>query len=241
MKGEECFRCRGNHFQTQCHFKNAKCHNCGIVGHISRKCLKSNEKDVKKHLQNFIRLLEEETVVNKNEKFDDLYLIYWNANEIYRLVLTDVILNGHSIEPQLDTDSFLTVLDTKTFGIIRNGPKEMKMTDSSVKFKTYSGKTIKTLGKALIPVRYKSQIFMLLLYVIEWEKPNLLGRDWLSNLQLNWNDLFSIKEKQNQNLENLLDKLRETILNEMRTMENEKAKTEQYTKIFESSSSTLCT
>ena len=192
-------------------------------------------------MQNFIRLLEEETVVNKNENFDDLYLIYWNASEIYRLVLTDVILNGHSIEPQLDTDAFLTVLDTKTFGIIRNVPKEMKMTDSSVKFKTYSGKTIKTLGKALIPVRYKSQIFMLLLYIIEWEKPNLLGRDWLSNLQLNWNDLFSIKEKQNQNLENLLDKLREIILNEMRTMENEKAKTEQYTKIFESSSSTLCT
>ena len=34
-KGEDCFRCGSNHFQSQCSFKNAKCHNCGKIGHIS--------------------------------------------------------------------------------------------------------------------------------------------------------------------------------------------------------------
>ena len=81
-------------------------------------------------------MLEEETFMNKNEKFDDLYHIYLNENEKSRPVLADVILNEHSAELELDTGAFLTVIDTKTFDIIRNGPKGMKMTDSSVKFKT---------------------------------------------------------------------------------------------------------
>ena len=60
---------------------NAKCHNCGIAGHISRKCFKSKRKGVKKQLQKSTHLLVEVTFVNKNEDFDYLYHIYRNANE----------------------------------------------------------------------------------------------------------------------------------------------------------------
>ena len=35
-KGQGCFCCEGNHCQSKCSFKNAKCHNCGKIGHISR-------------------------------------------------------------------------------------------------------------------------------------------------------------------------------------------------------------
>ena len=35
-KGQDCFCCEGKHFQSKCSFKNAKCHNCGKIGHISR-------------------------------------------------------------------------------------------------------------------------------------------------------------------------------------------------------------
>ena len=34
-KGQDCFCCGGNHFQSQCSFKNAKCHSCGKIIHIS--------------------------------------------------------------------------------------------------------------------------------------------------------------------------------------------------------------
>ena len=33
-EGKECFWCEGNHFQTECCFKNAKYDNCGIARHI---------------------------------------------------------------------------------------------------------------------------------------------------------------------------------------------------------------
>ena len=50
------------------------------------------------------------------------------------------------------------------------------------------------------------------------------GRDGLLNLQLNWNELFSMKEKQNENVEHFLDKFKDIFLDELGTMKNEKAK-----------------
>ena len=40
-KGHEavkCSRCDGKHYSSECRFKEAKCHACGKVGHISRAC-----------------------------------------------------------------------------------------------------------------------------------------------------------------------------------------------------------
>ena len=34
----KCSRCDGRHSPTQCRFKEAKCHACGKIGHISRAC-----------------------------------------------------------------------------------------------------------------------------------------------------------------------------------------------------------
>ena len=113
-----------------------------------------------KTFTNSTHLLQEEIVVNKNEDFDDLYM-YQNANEKFRPVLVEVSLNGDSIELELDTGPSLTVVNTETFVRIKNGPEEVTMMDSILKFKKYSGDTIKTLGKGLIPVPYKSQIFIL--------------------------------------------------------------------------------
>lgn len=127
---------------------NVKFHNYGLIRHILRKCLKSKEKYVKKHLENSTHLIEEERVVNRHEEFDDLYHIYRNANEISRPVLIEITTNRHSIELKLDTGAFLIIIGTKTSEIIKNGLKEVKMTESNLKFKTYSRRNIKALGKA---------------------------------------------------------------------------------------------
>ena len=39
-KGTEinCYRCGGKHYPKSCHFKDARCHACGKLGHLSRVC-----------------------------------------------------------------------------------------------------------------------------------------------------------------------------------------------------------
>ena len=48
-KGQGCFHCGGNHFQSQCSSKNAKCHNCWNIFHENVKYLEkeTNEKHFK--------------------------------------------------------------------------------------------------------------------------------------------------------------------------------------------------
>ena len=92
-KGEECFRCGGNHFQSNCTFKNAKCHNCGKKGHIARKYQKSRERDNRKTFQNSNHVLEEEG----NENSDDLFHIYKNTNGKSKPSLVKVNLNEHLV------------------------------------------------------------------------------------------------------------------------------------------------
>ena len=59
-----------------------------------------------------------------------------------------VSLNGHLIELEVDTGASLTVINSKTFDIIKNGLEEIKMLESNVKFKTYSGKIINARGQS---------------------------------------------------------------------------------------------
>ena len=87
-KDQGCFCCGNNHFQSKCSFKNAKCHNCGKIGHILRKCQKSRERDNQKTFQNSNHVLEEES----NEKSDDLFHIYKNTNGKCKPLLVKVNL-----------------------------------------------------------------------------------------------------------------------------------------------------
>ena len=114
-KGEECFRCGVNHFQSKCSFKNARCHNCTKIGHIARKCQKSRGIDNRKTFQNSNHVLEEES----NENSDDLFHIYKNANRKSKPLLVKVNLNEHLVELEVDTGASLTVIDSKTLGIIK--------------------------------------------------------------------------------------------------------------------------
>ena len=128
-KGEDCFRCGSNHFQSQCSFKNAKCHNCGKIGHISRKCPKSRERDKQKTFQNSNHVLEEES----NESSDDLFHIYKNTNGKSKSLVVKVNLNGHLVELEVDTGASLTVINSRTFDIIKSELEQIERSKSNVK------------------------------------------------------------------------------------------------------------
>jgi len=49
-------------------------------------------------------------------------------------------------------------------------------------------------GEVLIPVKHQNQNHNLPAMVVKNPGPNLLGRDWLQVIKLNWNSIFNIQE-----------------------------------------------
>ena len=60
---------------------------------------------------------------------------------------------------------------------------------TSIRLQTYSKKPIPVPGTADVKVAYEGQTATLPLVVVKQQGPTLLGRNWLSQIQLNWSKI----------------------------------------------------
>ena len=63
------------------------------------------------------------------------------------------------------------------------------------KLQDYSKAPVAVLGVIDVPVVYESQSATLPLVVTKGDQPNLFGRNWLSKLKLDWNELVQQTKK----------------------------------------------
>lgn len=107
------------------------------------------------------------------------------------LVVT-VKLNNSIVHMELDTGASLSILSEKTFCSLWSTQARPKLQTSSVKLHTYTKEAIKVLGSITVKVTYKTQMKDLPLLVVAGEGPSLLGRFWLTELQLDWHELHQM-------------------------------------------------
>ena len=69
---------------------------------------------------------------------------------------------------------------------------------------TYTGERISVAREVMVPVKYQDQQYCLPAIVVKGPGPNLLGRDWLQVVKLNWQNIFKIQEE-NPQLQSILD------------------------------------
>ncbi|XP_037574318.1 uncharacterized protein LOC119456559 [Dermacentor silvarum] len=67
------------------------------------------------------------------------------------------------------------------------------LTPSTVKLKTYGGAPLEVKGQAEVPVEYNGQRKILLVVVVPGNKPALLGRDWIENLDVDLNGIHMVQ------------------------------------------------
>ena len=69
-----------------------------------------------------------------------------------------------------------------------------KLEHANIVVKTYSNERLSTLGKFKVNVKYGDKDYSdLTLYVIQGNGVNLLGRNWLQFITLNWAEIFRIR------------------------------------------------
>ena len=72
--------------------------------------------------------------------------------------------------------------------------RKVLLKPTSRKLRTYTGEIIKPVGEAEVKVQIpeKSDVFKnLTLIVLPGNRSCLIGRNWLTQLKLNWNEIFS--------------------------------------------------
>ena len=107
--------------------------------------------------------------------------------------------------------------------------KKAEIKKSSVRFRTFTGEIVPAVGELLVDVSYRGETKQLPLYVVKGKLPNLIGRNWLYEIQLDWKRLFGSVGKVNKlndqplQLESLLAEYSDLFKDELGTLKDSRA------------------
>ena len=169
---------------------------CSAWGEICFKCDKRN------HFANVCRSTTENTnlVANVEQQLsrtdaDLSVLSLYNTNTQHRDMVKPyectIKVSSMPVTMEIDTGCSVSLLShTEWARIKEKAPKLTLDTQNVPCLRTYSGHNIQPLGRTLLDVYHNDTHYQLYALVVPGTGPNLLGRDWLSVLQLNWAKLY---------------------------------------------------
>ena len=67
------------------------------------------------------------------------------------------------------------------------------LSSTQVRLRAYSGEPILVLGCCCVNVSYKGQTGQFQFFVVEGTSPTLMGRDWLTQIQLDWRFIHHVR------------------------------------------------
>ncbi len=218
-----CFCCGTlGHRRSSCRFKDSVCRGCGKTGHLVRVCRskpngkrppgKSHRKKAVHHLQ------ENASEGSESSDYIDYGLYAINSSSKPQPYNTELAINDTMVKMEIDTGASLSLVSERTF---RDFWPELTLSPSGITLHSYSGESIPVVGTVEVRVKYRDQEAILPLLVVKGEGPSLLGRNWLSELRLNWHEIFWLH---NTSLERLLDKHKAVFEPGLGTVKGYKAK-----------------
>ena len=192
----ECYRCGKDHNPSKCRLKDSTCYYCKKKGHIIAKCLKK---------QGNQHILQTPLQANKvNREFMLWVLNSQMRNRIFthccptgqqNPYMVTVELNGLEVKMEVDTGASLSVIGENVYNQLNNiEGSPLKLQDTKLTLKSYTGEIIPVLGKLSVEVKYKDFCEHLSVIVVKGQVPSLFGRDWMQHVKLSWSEIFHLSE-----------------------------------------------
>ena len=184
---ERCRHCKSvKHQPSDCSWQDATCYKCQQQGHIVPACKTTvpyKDKKGKTHM------LEDEVQEDSSQGYPTSSGSTYN---MFSMTMgrgsppwkVTVCVNGVNLEMEVDSGATFSVIGENQLSMW-GSPLVLQL--SAVKLQTFTGEVIIPKGEAEVKVEYGGQTCCLPLLV----KPGkqLLGRNWLSDLRLNWKEL----------------------------------------------------
>ncbi|XP_036815479.1 uncharacterized protein LOC118943635 [Oncorhynchus mykiss] len=226
---EKCNRCdRDGHKAEDCRFKDEICHKCSRRGHIQRACkAKFSHISKTEKIKGLVNTLAENSGSDSDERLIGTMALNTVTSPSSSIIWVTPDIKGKPLKMELDTGSAVSIISTTVYN---EHFKAIKLKNTNVLLKTYSGERLSPMGALQVRVHYGGQTQQLQLYVVPGTGPPLFGREWLSKIKLNWCDLkmlhtFQSKEKgTDQTLEHLRKKYNTVFSDQMGTVKGFTAK-----------------
>ena len=211
-----CHRCRGtNHLATECQFKDAICQKCSKKGHIARACHSTAQLPQQQTSgmrkppgqQPNSRHTHQIAVDPENASdMSDSYEMFNLSGTQGKPYFVNVQLNNCDLEMEVDTGASLSIMSEQTYhSFLMANPVMLGIAADHSEAHTYTKEPIKVLGIITVHVCYKEQKKSMPLLVVTGHGPSLLGRDWLAQLKLDWQELYQVNQSEHT-LQTILDK-----------------------------------
>ncbi|PIK47184.1 hypothetical protein BSL78_15954 [Apostichopus japonicus] len=220
----KCKGCGGEHKRADCPYKEVTCHNCKRKGHLQRVCRSggqhgSSENTNTRHRgglrPNHFKAGHANTkhVADGNQEAEDSVYLDGVQDERYQsegFGLYNVTSN-YSVSPymirmsvgkgkadnismEIDTGATRSTISESAYMSELANMYPLKKCDFALR--SYTGELIPTLGYVSVPVKFKSSPSHLAdIIVVQGKCPSLFGRDLLQKINLDWNQIFTVKSE----------------------------------------------
>ena len=158
-----CYRCLGQHLESECKFRQAKCYNCHKKGHISKACKSKSQGrgspfKGRKHGGPHKTHQINQDGTDKPAEPTVYELFQTGRNKPHTPPITvNLCMNDKLVEMEVDTGASASLISQKLFNDIwtaENRPNLVPRTDI---LKTYTGQLIKTKGVIVVKVVHNQQ------------------------------------------------------------------------------------
>ena len=139
---------------------------------------------------------------------------------------TSTIINGAHLRMEIDTGAALSLISETTYRRLWSTEYAPRLSPTNIRLRTYTGEGLKVKGSALVTVQCNGQHEDLNLLVVEGSGPSLLGRDWLSAIRLDWQEvrkLHAISKLIDSRLEAMLQRREKLFAKGLGTIQGVKA------------------
>ena len=182
MSAKSCPGCGGQpHNRLTCKAWDKTCHKCHKENHFASVC-RSKE----------AHFIENDS----NDLCEDTYALslhHTTGNPTVKPYVCTVSMAGKVVVLEIDTGASVSLISERERGMIKDSAPQLKLYTNNVScLRTYAGDPIKPLGKIRLNVCHNNQQHNLFVLVVPGVGPNLLGRDWLAVLKLDWARVFKV-------------------------------------------------
>ena len=210
-----CYRCGGAHLATQCKHKAVTCYSCKKKGHFAQVCRSKPQSQLPQKPKNTGKVDKSihymvDDPASDSESTHELFTISESCTNSFQL---DVTLNRVPLRMELDTGASVSILNEDTYESIQQQSYIAPLVKTSNKLRSYTGHFIQVLGITEVKARYGGKELVLPIHVVNGDGPNLMGRDWLSQFQINLNEVNLVEP--NSPLGEVLDKYSEVFKDEL--------------------------